>query len=70
MSSDVHKVSLARFVAVAELLDHAFPKAVATPDYLSHDCERAEEALLSSIGRTGMTDDKVLAELFSLQTPD
>jgi hypothetical protein len=43
---------------------------VATPDYLSHDCERAEEALLSSIGRTGRTDDKVLAELFSLQTPD
>lgn len=70
MADDVHKVSIARFVVVAELLDRAFPKAAATPDYLSHDCERAEQALLTSVGRTGRTNDKLLAELFSLQTSE
>jgi hypothetical protein len=66
MASDTRKVSTARFVMVAELLDHAFPRGAATPDYLSHDCERAEQALLSSVGRTGFTSDKLLAKLLAV----
>lgn len=64
------KVSAGRFVLVAELLDHAFPKAKATPDYLSHDCERAEQALLSSLGATCTTSDEALAKLLALQLRD
>jgi hypothetical protein len=66
MKNKVRKVSASRFVLVAELLDHAFPKQQATPDYLSHDCERAEQALLNAIGKSGYTSDKVLADLLAL----
>ena len=66
MDRPVRRVSTARFVLVAELLDQAFPKAKATPDYLSHDCERAEQALLTSIGKSGYTKDKQLADLLVL----
>ena len=66
MDRPVRRVSTARFVLVAELLEQAFPKAKATPDYLSHDCERAEQALLMSIGKSGYTNDKQLADLLVL----
>lgn len=36
---------------VGRMLDQAFPGPVATPDYLAHDCERAERALLGAAGR-------------------
>jgi len=60
------RVSAGRFVLVAELLEQAFPKAKATPDYLSHDAERAEQALLSSLGKTCTTRDEALAQLLAL----
>ena len=66
MDNQVRKVSTRRFVLVAELLDHAFPKAQATPDYLSHHCERAEHALLDHIGKSAFTTDERLAELLTL----
>ncbi len=61
------RVSAGRFVLVAELLDQAFPKAEATPDYLSHDAERAEQALLSSLGSACTTRDETLAQLLALK---
>jgi len=61
------RVSAGRFVLVAELLEQAFPKARATPDYLSHDAERAEQALLSSLGNSCTTSDESLAELLALK---
>lgn len=66
MAADTRKVCAAQFVMVAELLDQAFPKGPATPDHLAHHCERAELALLSSIGKTGFTSDKMLADLLAL----
>jgi hypothetical protein len=59
-------VSAARFVRIAELLDQAFPRAAATPDHLSHHAEKAEQALLTSAGRSGITHDERLAVLLSL----
>jgi hypothetical protein len=66
MAADTRKICAAQFVRVSELLDHAFPKGPATPDHLAHHCERAEQALLTSIGRTGFTSDKLLADLLAL----
>ena len=66
MQDIVRRVSAARFFTVADLLDQAFPKADATPDYLSHECERAEQSLLSAIGKTTYTSDPVLAKLLAL----
>jgi hypothetical protein len=66
MQDSVRRVSVARFVTVADLLDQAFPKANATPDYLSHECERAEQSLLTAIGKTASTGDPVLARLLAL----
>lgn len=60
------KVSLRRFIMVGELLDHAFADPVPTPDYLAHQCELAEQALLGSLASSGSTDDPMLAELFAL----
>lgn len=66
MDGHRHKVSTARFVLVAELLDQAFAKAQAIPDYLAHEAERAEQALLESITPAAFTRDKRLADLLSL----
>ena len=66
MTSATRRISAAEFVRVAELLEHAWPKESAVPDYLSHDCERAEQALLSAIGRLGYTGDAALAQLLGL----
>lgn len=66
MQDDVRRVSLSRFIAVAELLDHAFPDAVPVPDYLSHECERAEQSLLGAVGRSAETSDPLLAKLLGI----
>ena len=66
MATDVRRVSASDLVRAAELLDIAFPLVRAVPDYLSHDCQRAEEALLTSIGKRGMTRDEDLALLLGL----
>ena len=66
MQRGKRRVSTAEFVQVSELLEHAFPKADAVPDYLSHDCERAELSLLKTIGKAGDTDDANLAQLLGL----
>lgn len=60
------KVSLAAFIVLAELLDQAFPDPMPVPDYLSHDCERAEQALDASLGKASFTSDPVLAQLFAM----
>lgn len=60
------KVTLASFIRVAELLDRAFPDSAAVPDYLSHDCERAEQALQRTVTRPGYTSDPLLARLFDV----
>jgi hypothetical protein len=70
MDGDIRKVSTARFVMVAELLDQAFPKAPATPDHLAHHCDEAEQALLSSIGSLAFTSDKTLARLLAVNHRD
>ena len=59
-------VSAAEFVRTSELLDSAFPKADAVPDYLLHECEKAEQALLGAIGKKGVTRDAELAAHFGL----
>lgn len=66
MTRGNRKVSTARFVATADLLNHAFPKEPATPDHLSHDCERAEEALLRETLKSCRTRDRKLARLLAL----
>jgi hypothetical protein len=66
MQDSVPRVSAARFFAVAELLDQAFPKANAVPDYLSHECEKAEQSLLTAIGKTAFTSDPLLAKLLAV----
>ena len=60
------KVSTQTFVRTAELLENAFPRAAATPDYLLHECEKAEQALLNEIGKGGVTGDSDLAQRFGL----
>lgn len=72
MLSPDQKVSLRRFIQVGEMLDHAFPDAVPTPDWLAHKCELAEQALLAARASSGSTADPLLAELFAvmLRSPD
>jgi hypothetical protein len=50
------------------MLEQAFPGPVATPDYLAHDCERAERALLSIAGRQLVGADPKLLRLLALST--
>lgn len=59
-------VSLRRFIQLGEMLDHAFPDTLPTPDYLAHKCELAEQALLGAKGVSGSTADPLLARLFEL----
>jgi len=70
MPRGVRRVSTARFVTTSDLLNHAFPKAPATPDHLSHECERAEEALLRATLKTCRTRDEALARLLALTLTD
>jgi len=58
------KVPLQRFIRAGELLDAAFADPVPTPDYLAHQCELAELALLGVGARAATTEDATLAELF------
>jgi len=60
------KVSLRRFILVGEMLDHAFPDPVPAPDYLVHQCELAEQALLGARASSGCTADPLLADLFAI----
>ena len=60
------KVSLPRFIMVGELLDQAFPDPVPAPDYLSHQCELAEQALMGMNASLGSTGDERLARLFAV----
>jgi hypothetical protein len=60
------KISLPRFIMVGELLDQAFPDPVPAPDYLAHECELAEQALMGMNAGFGSTADATLARLFSI----
>lgn len=66
MRSPEQKVSLRRFIQMGEMLDHAFSDPVPTPDYLAHECELAEQALLRVHAASGSTADPLLAQLFGL----
>ena len=66
MEASDQKVSLRRFILVADLLDQAFAGPAPTPDHLAHECELAEQALSRAIARAGSTDDPILAKLFAL----
>lgn len=61
------KVSPSEFVLMAEILDKAFPSPPCVPDYLLHECEEAQAALLRAIGATGSTRDPKLAQMLSLK---
>jgi hypothetical protein len=60
------KVSLGRFIEMGELLDEAFPDPVPAPDYLAHECELAERALMSLSARLASTRDMKLSQLFAV----
>jgi hypothetical protein len=60
------RVSLGRFIEVGELLDEAFPDPMPAPDYLAHQCELAEHALMGLSARLASTRDPKLAQLFSV----
>lgn len=66
MAGRMKRVNAGRFVLVSDLLGEAFPKDKAMPDYLAHDCERAEQALLIAVGKSGTTRDEFLAGLLAL----
>jgi hypothetical protein len=66
MHSPEQKVSLRRFIQIGEMLDHAFADPAPTPDYLAHQCELAEQALLRAQAALGSTADPLLAQLFAL----
>jgi hypothetical protein len=60
------KVSLGRFIEMGELLDEAFSDALPAPDYLAHECEMAEPALMSLSARLSSTRGMKLSELFAV----
>jgi pyrimidine operon attenuation protein/uracil phosphoribosyltransferase len=66
MPRTARKLTTSEFVQLAELLDSAFPKAPAIPDYISHDCERAEAALAAARLQEADTGDEVLAKLLGI----
>lgn len=67
MRESDQRVSLRRFIQVSELLDQAFVGPLPTPDYLAHECELAEQALLGAGAVAGSTGDATLARLFALR---
>ena len=60
------RVSLGKFILLSELLDQAYAGPTPTPDYLQHECERAEDALAQLGAKHGITGDATLAKLFAL----
>jgi hypothetical protein len=64
--ADNQKVSLGRFIEVAELLDAAFAAPGPAPDYLAHECELAEQALFGLVAQAAWTADSKLAKMFRL----
>jgi hypothetical protein len=60
------EVSLRRFIEPGDLLDEAFPDPMPAPDYLSHQCESAEQALMGLSTRLASTQDAKLGQLFSV----
>jgi hypothetical protein len=66
MHGQEQKISLSRFVSIGELLDAAFPDPTPLPDYLAHECELAEHALVLSGAPHPSTGDRRLAALFAL----
>jgi hypothetical protein len=69
MRSQTRRVSLRRFIQVGEMLDLAFPDPMPTPDYLAHECQEAEQALLKAQAAPCSTADPQLARLFALGSP-
>ncbi len=66
MSNPDQSATLRRFIQVGELLEQAFSDPMPTPDYLVHECELAEHALLQACARSGSTADAALAKLFAV----
>jgi hypothetical protein len=64
------RVSLGKFILVAELLERAYAGPKPTPDYLQHECELAEDALAQLGAKLGTTGDATLAKLFALSLLD
>jgi hypothetical protein len=64
------RVSLGEFILVSELLERAYAGPTPTPDYLQHECERAEDALAQLGAKRGITGDAALAKLFALSYRD
>lgn len=60
------RVDLAKFIQMSELLDEAYAGLKPAPDYLSHECELAENALSKLGSKFGTTSDSNLAALFAL----
>ena len=60
------RVSLGKFIQMAELLDQAYADPTPPPDYLQHECELAEHALAQLGAKRGITGDATLAKLFAL----
>jgi hypothetical protein len=63
---DKQKVSLGRFIEMGELLDEAYPDPLPAPDYLAHQCELAEQALMSLSARLAVTRDMKLSRIFAV----
>lgn len=51
--------------SVSRILDDAFSGPAAMPDYLRHECERAERALLTLAGGQVDAPDTLLKRLFA-----
>jgi DNA helicase IV len=66
LRSTDQKVSLRRFIELADLLEQAFTGLKPLPDYLAHEGELAEQALSRATAKAGSTGDPKLAELFAL----
>ncbi len=60
------KVRLDRFITFSKLIDQVYADPTPLPDYLAHECEQAEHALMSTCANVGSTIDPHLARLFAI----
>jgi hypothetical protein len=60
------KVRLDRFITLIDLIEKAYAGPTPLPDYLAHECEQAERALMSTSAKAGSTTDPHLARLFAI----